>query len=93
MDPYPCNRVIANVLFKTSYLESWGKYEKLLHKNKCTTKSHSWRFGPQRAETFSRIADLKHLIIDSAISRRRQRLLRKLTKMGLHTGNMSHKSA
>ena len=24
MDPYPCNRVIANVLFKTSYLESWG---------------------------------------------------------------------
>ena len=27
MDPYPCNRVIANVLFKTSYLESWGNTE------------------------------------------------------------------
>lgn len=37
MDPYPCNRVIANVLFKTSYLESWGNTKKLLHKNKCTT--------------------------------------------------------
>ena len=61
MDPYPCNRVIANVLFKTSYLESWGKYEKLLHKNKCTTKSHSWRFGPQRAETFSRVAELRFI--------------------------------
>ena len=37
MDPYPCNRVIANVLFKTSYLESWGNTKKILHKNKCTT--------------------------------------------------------
>ena len=24
MDSYPCNRVIANALFKTPYLESWG---------------------------------------------------------------------
>lgn len=34
---------------------------------------------------------MRHLLIDSAISRRRQRLLRKLTKMGLHTGDISHK--
>ena len=45
-------------------------------------KSHSWRFRPQRSETFSRVADLRHLLIDSATSRRRQRLLRKLTKNG-----------
>ena len=25
-------------------------------------KSHSWRFGPQRSETFSRVAELRHLL-------------------------------